>query len=780
MSYLTAAEGLRLAQREPDGGAFCSARIAGKTTLSERLLLYAGSISSVGEVHDGLATMDFMDQERERGITIQSAATTFAWEGALVNLIDTPGHVDFTVEVERSLRVLDGAVALFDAVHGVEAQSETVWRQATRYLVPRLAFANKMDREGASMERVTDGLRGRLGARPIVLQMPLGESAAFCGVVDLLTMQALTFKGARGEEVVSRPVQDAAPSLSGLSPPGAPADVAEAAEEARLEMLEALADADGDVADAFLAAIDGGDLSPAAPGLDPASVAAAIRRVTLAQVAGGHADGAMPVPVLCGSAYRNVGVQPLMSAMRAYLPSPLDAPPPAATGVDGEAAPPPVPDPAAPLAAFCFKVAHHPTRGPLAYFRVYSGTMTRASLSNTTRDCPAERPSKLLQLLAEEDREVDAVPAGHIGAASGLKHARTGDTLCASGDAAGMIRLPGLDLPAPVFTASLEADGASAQRRLEEALAVLVRQDPSLRVEESPETGQLLLSGMGKLHLEVSMERLRREHRLEDIRLGRVTVAYREGVSGPGRASAVFDKVLDGKRRWARVAVTVRPAADVGAPNTITVSGGKAVRRAVDGAAIVTTRVVQAGEEAQAAAGDAADGATHQSSALHRLLAEALVEALEAALDRGPRLGCAMLGVELQIDQEGTCVGPDTDGVALRGAAAAAVSRAVERAGAVLLEPVMSLDVSTPDEATGQVLNDVTSSRRGRVNEVMQDGRRSVVRAEVPLSELAGDYAGALRSLTAGEASHSMRFLAYERVPADFERRIEDEAAGLS
>ncbi|KAA0178298.1 hypothetical protein FNF27_00150 [Cafeteria roenbergensis] len=772
---------------------------AGKTTLSERLLLYSGSISNLGEVHDGQATMDFMDQERERGITIQSAATSFAWQDTIFNLIDTPGHVDFTVEVERSLRVLDGAVALFDAVHGVEAQSETVWRQARRYGVPRVAFANKLDREGATLERVMDGLRHRLGARPVALQMPLGDAGAFCGVVDLLTMQVLRFEGKHGESVVSTPLVDAAPGLRGMAPAGLPQDVVEAAMECRESMLEGLADADDMLAEAFMEAEDGS--SPDAAGLTPADVRAAVRRITLSQPAleapsgDGAADRSPTVAVLCGSAYKNVGVQPLMDAVREYLPSPLDVPPTPAALVAQEGQSAALrPDATAPLAAFVFKVAAHPTRGPLCYFRVYSGTMTRASLINTTSPGPAERPSKLLQLLADEDKEVDAVPAGQIGAAAGLKRARTGDTLCASSNAKEAVRLPGLLLPEPVFTASIEADSAGQQRQLEAALEVLVRQDPSLRVTEDAETGQLLLSGMGKLHLEVAVERLRREFGVAEVTLGRVTVAYREGVSDEGRFAAVFDRTLDGKRHWARVAVKVRAAqAGCGAANTLRGGAGEpdllsaAAEPEVQGDAAedappargLRARLVSSGDESADLASASVASGMPPPAPLSRALSDALQEALAAALERGPRIGRAMLGVDLELDPAATFVSPLTTAVALRGAAAAAVTAAISDAGAVMLEPVMALEISTPTEETGAVLNDLSSHRRGRVLDVVPDGRRSIVVAEAPLAELAGDYAGTLRSLSAGEASYSMHFKEYEVVPREAESRVELEAAGL-
>lgn len=526
---------------------------AGKTTVTERMLFYAGATMSVGEVHDGDATMDFMDQERERGITIQSAATTFGWGPNIINLIDTPGHVDFTVEVERSMRVLDGAVALYDSVAGVEAQSETVWRQASRYGVPRIAFANKMDREGASLDRVTDSIRARLEVEPLPLQMPLGEGPHFGGVVDLLTMHVLTWPAAAAAEAGSGP---AAPGARETPPacisrplwePAAAADAqglleagmgnkaragcaVQRARAARTELLERLGDLDDAVAEAFLEASEleaggaegasagdptGLETDPLGPasgveGLRPAAITAALRRVTLAS----RQEG---LPLLCGAAYRNLGVQPLLDAACALLPGPVDRGPVRAVSAADGSARELLQRQRDPLAAFVFKVAAHPSRGPVAFFRVYSGELKAGAQLRVLRPGEREvgtgedgegagagggkasgkgrgkgpsggkrgglqdRASKLLQVLADDDREVPSVPAGFIGAAVGLKHARTGDTLVLATDKDPAV-LPGLQLPAPVFTAALEVDTPSEQRALEEALAVVLRQDPSLQL----------------------------------------------------------------------------------------------------------------------------------------------------------------------------------------------------------------------------------------------------------------------------------------------------------
>lgn len=778
------------------------------------MLLYSGRIPSLGEVHDGLATMDFMDQERERGITIQSAATSFGWNGTVVNLIDTPGHVDFTVEVERSLRVLDGAIALYDAVHGIEAQSETVWRQASRYGVPRIAFANKLDREGASLERVIDGLRERLDAVPIALQLPLGESRQFLGVVDLLTMEVVRFEGSTGQNVVRSPLLEAAPQLRGMAPAGMPEDVVEAAREARLSMLEALGSADEEVADAFLLALDDDSAaSVSTPGLTAPELRRAVRRVTMAAPLSACSSGSscgiveapFPVAVLCGSAYKNIGVQPLMDAIHSYLPSPLDTKPPLASLVGStkvgsvvEAESVAVlPEASKDLVAFAFKVAAHPHRGPLVYFRVYSGSMTRAPLTNTSRHgVPAERPSKVLQLLAGEDREVDAIPAGHIGAVSGLRHARTGDTLCASGSKT-MVRLPGLHIAPPVFTVAVEADSPAEQKALEAALEVLVRQDPSLRVATDERTEELLVSGMGQLHLQVALERLKREHGLKNLRTGSVSVAYREGIAAEAVGVGSFDKALNGMRQWAEVRISVCPThsrgADANAANLdenririigLTTHNGKA-RGALDipagevGVADVSkfqATAVPAGQEGAVVTAVAA--AASELEPLKPALAAALLDAIAGQLERGSMLGLNTLGVQVTVDVSKIRVSPLTTEAAIRGAASMAVANALEAAAPCVLEPMMTVEVSTPEASTGSVLNDLTGQRRGRVIAVAAQGRRSAVRAIVPLAELAGDYAGTLRSLTGGEASYAMEFASYSAMTPDAQQRMVQSRLG--
>jgi elongation factor G len=729
--------------------------LAGKTTLSERLLLYSGSISAAGEVHDGTTTMDFLDQERERGITIKSAATSFSWNEALVNLIDTPGHVDFTVEVERSLRVLDGAVALYDAVHGVEAQSETVWRQADRYGVSRIAFANKMDREGASLERTMDGMRHRLGANPVALQLPLGEAKDFCGLVDLVRMEVVTFGGERGEEVVRYPILEAPSSLrKRFHAPGLPADVVEAAVAARSHMLEALGGADETLADAVLLSMDAdssglplGEVDLSIPGLSSEEVDSAVRRITISQCR----EGPKTVPVLCGSAYRNVGVQPLVDAIAAYLPSPLDSVLPTGREVKTGELITVEPSSSDPLCAFAFKVAAHPTRGPLVYVRVYSGSLGKVALLNTTQAL-TERPSKVLQLFADQDREVESIPAGHIGAIAGLRDTRTGDTLCAAG-APRAVKLPGLLIPEPVCTTTVEVDTVSEQKQLEEALHVLTRQDPSLRVKEDAETGQILLSGMGQLHLEVAAERLRREHKLEEVRLGKVHVAFREGVTGEGEATATYDRVLDGKRHWARVSVRVEPAGD----------------HSADPPSEFEALAVSAGEEDT----PVASLGPCKLQSLSKPMNEAFADALDSALGRGPVAGLPLIRTRVRLIPDRTWLSPLSTPVAIRAAVSRAVHSALIEASTALLEPTMRVEVLVPERHTGTVLNDLTSARRGSIVSVEASERsNNIVVAHVPFAALVGDYAGALRSITAGEASFSMELYSYNFVPSDVAKGI--------
>jgi elongation factor G len=885
---------------------------AGKTTATERMLLYAGVIPACGEVHDGDTITDFLPQERERGITIKAAAITLGWRGHDLNLIDTPGHVDFTVEVERSFRVLDGAVLLYDAVNGVEAQSETVWAQARRYEVAALAFANKMDREGASYELVLSSMEKRLGARVLPLHMPLGEAGAFAGAVDLVSMEAVAHEDREGRVGWRRSIAELAPAvLAGgsviVAPSGQPggrvsipgradgagplelvaSEVVDAARAARERFLERLADADEAVADAYLLASDASGaelgLSTSLPGLAPADLRAALRRVVCTH-------GTRTVPLLCGSAYKYKGVDQLLDAVTAYLPSPLDRPPVAASkgasskgwgkaGGGGEsaaagkrgaaagagkkggpaaaasaAAPAPsstvgtaspstssavsvVADPSLPLSALAFKVQNHPTRGPLVFFRVYQGTLLKGAQLLNVSTGEKERPSKLLQMLADDQREVEAVAAGHIGAATGLKGVRTGDSLALATDPSPPL-LPRLTLPQPVFTASLEVNGPSEQKLLEEALATLTREDPSLHLRTDPDTGQTLLSGMGELHLDIAADRLRREYNVP-VRLGKMMVAYRETLAAPSEVAYTYDRTVGTKRMWARVGVRVELAADDGegeggednADGEALSSSPCVFVSGEEGEPLMCRVVDESGGGGNAAAAAAAGGASSGLKPMPPALADAVRESLAATFGRGPLLGYPLVGLRVSLNEEECEINADTNVAAIkaataramdlalgagtgRGRAAAAAAAAAAAGGSdsaagggassssssaqpLLLEPVMSVEIALPDGCVGEVLNDLTSQRRGKIREVVSaaafaaeaagssgsgsggGGRKgsgavsskAVIRADVPLKSMVG-YSTALRSRTAGEGAFSMEFARYAHVGTVVQRAI--------
>ena len=687
---------------------------AGKTTTTERILYYTGITHRIGEVHDGAAVMDYMEQEQERGITITAAATTCAWRDHRINLIDTPGHVDFTVEVERSLRVLDGAVAVFDAVAGVEPQSETVWRQADRYGVPRIAFVNKMDRVGATLERTVEMLRDRLGARPLVVQLPVGSEASFEAVVDLLSMVRLDFEGAQGEKVVATPLSERDP-------------VFEAAAGARATLVEAVAEVDDEAMELFLGEA-GADV--------PADVLrAAIRRATLRNEA---------VAVLCGSALRNKGVQPLLDAVVDYLPSPLDLPPVRARRLSDGAQVQRRPSPTDPFLGLAFKVVTDPHRGPLVYFRVYSGVLeAKKAVTNTTRG-RKEKVQRLLSMHANKTQEVDAVSVGAIAAAVGLKFTQTGDTLVRADDPEKVV-LEGLEIPRPVIYQTIEPRSASEAAQLETTIAQLLREDPSLDLREDPETGQMLLGGQGELHLEVVVERMRREFGVE-AKVGRPQVAYRETISAPSEVETVYDREIGGKRQYARIRVALAPAAP-DAPPEVEVALPEGVR-----------------------------------DALGPVLLAAAEEGVRDALTRGPLLGYPVFGITARIADLEVREG-DASESGVRAAATMATMEALEKGAPALLEPMMAVEVLVPQAFTGAVVSDF-SGRRGKVAgmEPFAGDRDAaagtyVVRADVPLANLVG-YATSLRSATQGRASYTMRLSHHEPVPADIQEEILRRARG--
>lgn len=687
---------------------------AGKTTTTERILFYTGITHRIGEVHDGAAVMDYMEQEQERGITIMAAATTCHWGEHRINILDTPGHVDFTVEVERSLRVLDGAVAVFDAVSGVEPQSETVWRQADRYSVARIAFVNKLDRVGATLDLTVNMLRDRLGAHPLVAQLPIGLEGDFEGVVDLLEMEALRFTGEHGETVVRTAVADEGEQQLAR------------ATEARVALIEALAEVDEEIEEAFLSDEEG------VLSLDV--IKAAMRRATLANKA---------VIVLCGSSLKNKGVQPLLDAVIDYLPSPRDMPPVRAHKIDDpEAIVERRPIHGDPLLALAFKVLFDPHRGPLVFFRVYSGRLRlKDALFNVSRG-KKERVHRLLQIHASKTTEVEEVSVGDIAAAVGLKFTSTGDTLILHGDKEKIV-LAGMTIPAPVIFRAIEAKTAADQSNLDEALSRFTREDPSFAVRHDADAGQTLICGQGELHLEIILDRLMREYRLTPL-VGKPQVAYRETVSLPVHEDLEYSREIGGKRQYARVAVRLQPR-ERGSGNEVTFD----LPKMPDGQPL-----------------------------LSRAYEAAVREGIEDGLTRGPLLGYPLLDVGVSVVDAAVSDTDSSDG-AFRAAAAMAFMQGTEKASPQLLEPTMSVEVVVPEDFTGTVHSDLNTRRRGRVTglgpvpgQVEGKGTSAqVLSAEVPLAEMVG-YATALRSATQGRAVYTMRFSHYAEVPADVKETI--------
>ncbi len=687
---------------------------AGKTTTSERVLFYTGISHRMGEVHDGNTVMDYLPQEQERGITITSAATSCFWRGHRINLIDTPGHVDFTIEVERSLRVLDGAVAVFDAVAGVQPQSETVWRQAERYRVPRIAFVNKMDRVGATLGRTVEMMRTHLHTHPIVAQLPVGSEAAFSAVVDLLTMEVVGWADELGTQVVREPLA----ATHGLY-----AD----AVRAREAMIEAIAEVDDEVMTAFVEA--------GTSGVPIELLRAGMRRATIANKG---------VVVLCGTALKNKGIQPLLDAVIDYLPSPADMPPVTALRkTDGEAV---TRRPASdqPLLALAFKVLHDPHRGPLVFLRVYSGVLrVKDAIQNVTRD-RKERITKLLQMHANKTQEIDEVSAGNIAAAVGLRFTTTGDTVVLSGDREQVI-LPGLEIPEPVIFRAIEARSAADQAALNEALDRMQREDPSFTVRVDPDSGQTLMAGQGELHLEIIVDRIAREARVA-THVGKPQVAYREAVGQPRVHRIEYDREIGGKRQYAKIVLSLTPRAR-GTGNQFVNKIPEPVRER---------------------------GKMEPPKLLPDMIA-AVREGVTDALTRGPLLGYPVVDLEVAL-VDGTYVEGDSSAVSFRAAAAMGLMEALEQAGPRLLEPVMKVEVETPEDFTGHVMNDL-AGRRGRVLGMEQRRGLRVIDAEVPLAEMVG-YSTALRSATQGRASYTMHFRHYSEVSADLQAEIITQTRG--
>ncbi len=676
---------------------------AGKTTTTERVLYYTGKAYKIGEVHDGAATMDWMAQEQERGITITSAATTCQWDGHRINIIDTPGHVDFTVEVERSLRVLDGAVAVFDSVAGVEPQSETVWRQADKYSVPRICFVNKMDRTGANFYRTVDMIVSRLNAVPLVLQLPWGTEGDFTGVIDLVQMKGLLWanddKTSKGDVFETVEI---------------PADYAEQAAEWRTTLVETLADHDDTVMEAYL------------EGQEPtlAELKAGIRRAILAST-----TEKTVTAVLCGSAFKNKGVQPMLDAVVDYLPSPLDVGAVTGHSVKDESIEElRAPEFDAPFSALAFKIQTDPHVGKLTYIRVYSGTLTSGqAIINATKD-RKEKIGRLMQMHANSRADISEVKAGDICAVIGLKQTTTGDTLC---DADAPVVLESMSFPDPVISVAIEPKTKSDQEKLGTAIQRLAEEDPTFKVESDEETGQTIISGMGELHLDILVDRMRREFNVE-ANVGKPQVAYREKLRGKvEKHSLKYAKQSGGRGQYAHVIITAEPNTEPG--------GGYLFTNAVSGGRIPKEYIpsVDAG--------------------------------IQEALQFGILAGYPLVDVKVTL-LDGTYHDVDSSEMAFKIAGSMAIKEAARRADPALMEPMMSVEVVTPEENMGDVIGDL-NSRRGMIQAMEERGGARVVKAVVPLSEMFG-YVGDLRSRTQGRASYSMQFDSYAEVPGNVAKEI--------
>ncbi len=659
---------------------------AGKTTVTERVLFFTGRTYKLGEVHEGTAVMDWMAQERERGITITSAATRAAWKGHQINIIDTPGHVDFTAEVERSLRVLDGGVVVFDAVAGVQPQSETVWRQADRYGVPRICFVNKMDRIGADFEKTMDSIRHRLKAVPVPVQYPIGAEDQFHGVIDLVEEKAWFFErgGASGE------------LREGEIPP----ELREEAAQVREEMIERVAENDEHVLEQFL--------SGETP--SPEEIKAALRRATI----GNHA-----VPVVCGSALQSLGVQLVLDAVLDYLPSPLDVPAVVGKVPNSEEETERQADESEPFAALAFKVVSDPYVGRLVYFRVYSGSMKAgASVYNSSKGV-RERMGRIMFMHANHREEAESISVGEIGAAVGLKNTFTGETIC---DEKHPIMLESIRFAEPVISVAIEPATRAEQDKLTDSLIKLSEEDPTFRVRYDKETGQTVMSGMGELHLEILVDRLKREFHV-NAAIGRPQVAYREAITRLAKAQGRFVRQTGGRGQFGDCVLEIEP----GDPGT----GFRFENRIVGGA-------------------------------IPREYIPAVSKGAEEALLTGVIAGYPVMDVKVAV-VDGSFHAVDSSEMAFKIAGSMAIKDALTKAGPILLEPVMELQVITPGEYLGEVLADL-NSRRGRIKSMEGQGDTQVLEADAPLVEMFG-YATDLRSVTQGRANYSMEFGRYEKAP---------------
>ncbi len=669
---------------------------AGKTTTTERILFYTGVSHRLGEVHDGAAIMDWMDQEQERGITITSAATTCFWREHRINIIDTPGHVDFTIEVERSLRVLDGVIAVFCAVGGVQPQSETVWRQADRYGVPRVAFINKMDRTGADYLRAVEMIRTRLGARPVLMQLPLGAEESFAGVVDLISRRALMFdESSKGME---------------LTETDPPAELAEAVESARQELIETACEFDDEMMEAYL---EGNEPSPA-------RVRAALRRGVLANEI---------VPVFLGSAFKNKGIQPLLDAVVDFLPSPLDVPAMRCTTPEGEPTERPASD-GAPLSALAFKLMSDPYVGHLTFLRLYSGHIKSGDSVLNSATGKTERIGRLLKMHANKREEVSEVYAGDIVAAVGLKNTVTGNTLC---DLKQPVVLESLHVPEPVIGIAIKPASQPLAEKLGMALHRIAGEDPSFKVNHDHETGQTVIMGMGELHLDIIVERLRREFKVP-TEVGAPQVAYRECITRAAGAEGRYVRQSGGRGQYGHVKIEIRP----GEPGSGIVFNDKIV------GGVIPKEYIPSVEKG-----------------------------VREACQKGILAGFPIMDLELDLI-DGSFHEVDSNERAFFIAGSMALKEAARKAGLGILEPMMSLEITTPEEYLGDVMGDL-SSRRGRVQGMESRPGVQVVTAQVPLSTMFG-YATDLRSSTQGRATFSMEFSHYEPLPAGMAQEVIEKA----
>ncbi|HET6744930.1 MAG TPA: elongation factor G [Candidatus Limnocylindria bacterium] len=665
---------------------------AGKTTVTERILFYTKKIYKIGEVHEGAATMDWMEQEQERGITITAAATTCFWADHRINLIDTPGHVDFTVEVERSLRVLDGAVVVFDGVAGVEPQSETVWRQADRYTVPRFCFVNKLDRTGADFWRVVDMIKDRLGANAVPLQIPIGIEDRFRGVIDLINMKAITYGSDLGDQIEVGDI---------------PAELADEAATWRERMIESLADHDDDIAHKFLEGEE----------IDADQLRRALRAATLAY---------QLVPVLCGSALKNKGIQPMLDGVIDYLPSPLDVPP--VTGLDSRTNEEVTrhTDATEPFAALAFKIAADPFVGKLAFFRVYSGTLKTGSYVYNSTKGTKERVGRLLQLHANHREEIESVSAGDIAAAVGLKNTTTGDTLC---DEAKPIVLENISFPEPVIELAVEPKTKADQDKMSIALQRLAEEDPTFRVSTDEESSQTRIAGMGELHLEVIVDRMLREFKVQ-ANVGRPQVSYREAIRKDAKGEGRFVRQTGGKGQYGHAVITIEP-----------LERGSGVE--------FESKIV--------------------GGAVPREYWRAIEQGIREALVGGIVAGYPMIDLKATLI-DGSFHEVDSSEMAFKIAGSMAVKDGAAKADPAILEPIMKVDVTVPEDFMGDVIGNL-NARRGHIDGIDEHGTSRVIRALVPLAEMFG-YATELRSMTQGRATYSMEFSRYSEVPTSLANEL--------